>query len=200
MLKKKMSHPVRFIFAIQCAALLGVGCGPARSMPTKAKDLALTNGDTSPSLEVKTVNLLDMKVANRILEKGSRRNYSEVSSLNENRIVTEKQIVYERPFPRRGRGLYFLWPKDFLGSDILNGFITYRVWKAANQWTPDLLTVPIRYDSMNSVWFVPVFDVIQQRSSDRPPESAPEDQIFILQMSLSNQINREIEIRFRIQD
>ena len=192
------------IFWILCAVVTAGSCGPARPMPLPDKTLSPINrsekslGNTLKSndfsLNVKVVSL------NSATGPSANLTQRELPRLNESVTVNEKQIVYGCPFPKRGCGLYFVWPRDSLGSVILHGVITYRVWNATNHWTSDLVTVPIRFDSSGNQWFVSVFDLVRQRTSGIPPDPSSETQVFILEMGLANQMNKTIEIRFRIRE
>ncbi len=182
------------IYGVLCSAWMMEACGPARPMALPVKEC---NSDSNREGSAgETTGLLNLKIVSKDTERSAPR---VVPVLAETFAANEKQIVYGQPFPNRGLGLYFVWPQEFLDSLILHGWVTYRIWSATNQWTSDVITVPIRFDISRKEWFVSVFDLVSLRHSEVPPNPSAETQVFILELGLANHTNRAIEIKFRIQ-
>ncbi|MEO5969447.1 MAG: hypothetical protein ABIQ95_05935 [Bdellovibrionia bacterium] len=183
------------------------GCGPLRPMSLPIKEGSPIKGELSKSetsegnsgSDLSLGKSLSVNVALSNVECDSKSVGRELSLLNESVTVNEKQIVFGLSFPNRGCGLYLVWPRDFLGSAIFSGSVTYRIWNATNRWTPDWITVPIRFNSIKNLWFVSVHDLLRQRTSGIPPDPSSETHVLILELGLADQRNKVIEIRFRVQ-
>jgi hypothetical protein len=196
----KFKIRTKAMLGIFCMALGTEGCGPLRPMPLPLKNMSpLKSDDVEGDIDIRAS--LNLKVEpSGCLGFNSKLINRELSRLIESVTANDKQIVFGRPFPNRGHGLYFVWSRDSMGSEVLSGAVTYRIWNATNHWTSDLVTVPIRFNSIQNRWFVSVFDLLRQRSSDSPPDPASETHVFILELGLSNQRTKVIEIRFRIRE
>jgi hypothetical protein len=197
------------LFTLFISAAFIQGCGPARPMPLPVhvprppQSERLDSSEFSESKKAPLEKSLKLTVYSRVsgtpLMPTDRIADRIVDQLVD-QIITEDQIIFTHPFPHQGQGLLFVGQREFLDTLIVQGTITYRIWNATNQWTLDLVTIPIKFDSIKNIWFVVISDLLTRRPSDLSPDSSAETQVFILEVGLANHTNKTIEIRFRIQD
>lgn len=198
-------------FGILGSAICSVSCGPAHPVLEKQSSSS-THGESSNSesnipstrADIEFAKNLDFQLVQKSFDQRQGQSWKQViSKLDVPIRVTAKQIILpgvvslplsSQESSSQQKELFLCWKDQVLGLKILDIKVLRQTLLLSDRRIEETPEIEAEHDSKTGVWYFSISRLFQKGANESGP------QILILELALSNNENKTIEIHFRVME